>query len=108
MQSSDTTFSVIITRAQKQSVSMQEYFISAGHKAIVLPSIGIETVEADEVLAEELHGLKDGRFSWLVLTSPNGVKALQELLEEVRAVGVKVQEARPIGTHLGLRAPCTR
>ncbi len=42
------------------------------------------------------------------LVSSTKVGSAQELLEEVRAVGVKVQEARPIGTHLGLRAPCTR
>ena len=42
------------------------------------------------------------------LVSSTKVRSAQELLEEVRAVGVKVQEARPIGTHLGFRPLYTR
>lgn len=75
-------FSIVITRAQSQSSNLMEQFAARGYYPVMMPSIGIDAVELTEPLMSDLQELKDGRYHWLIITSPNGVKCLDRLLKK--------------------------
>jgi uroporphyrinogen-III synthase len=92
----------IITRAEAQSKSLVEGLERVGMPTLMLPSIEIRTAAPDLEMEEQLQALADGRFSWLVLTSPNGVKSLDELLREVCG-----NAELPSGLQIAVQGPKT-
>jgi uroporphyrinogen-III synthase len=98
----DKQYLTIITRAEAQSKSLVDALEQSGLPTIVMPSIEIRTSAPDLEMDEQLQALADGRFSWLVLTSPNGVKSLNELLIDVCGTA-----ALPSGLQIAVQGPKT-
>jgi uroporphyrinogen-III synthase len=98
----DKQYLTIITRAEAQSKSLVDALERAGLPSLLMPSIEIRTSLPDLEMEELLQGLADGRFSWLVLTSPNGVKSLDELLRDVCGTA-----ELPSGLQIAVQGPKT-
>lgn len=69
---------VVITRSEEQSDSLSERLRKLGAEPIVYPTIMFIPPEDLRPLDDALHRLVQGGYDWLVLTSVNAVKAVQE------------------------------
>lgn len=81
--------SVLILRDSRQSDIFAKKLLQAEFEPVVCPVIEIEKRDASPELCDALKRLND--YSWIVFTSPNGVKAFFELYRDagydLRALG---------------------
>ena len=70
----------LILRDARQSDIFAKKLLQAGFEPVVCPVIEIEKREASDELRTALERLND--YSWIVFTSPNGVKAFFELFRD--------------------------
>lgn len=72
---------IMVTRTRNQSSSLLEKIMDLGGNPIELPTIKIEKVENNIELENEIKNIKD--YTYLVLTSKNGVDILFDKLNEM-------------------------
>lgn len=72
---------VVVTRPKKRAGTLAEKLRSLGAEVISLPCITSETL-ASEPVVNALENIVD--YSWLVLTSPQGVESLFEILTTMK------------------------
>jgi uroporphyrinogen-III synthase len=73
---------VLVTRARHQAGALSVELAKLGAEAIEIPAIEIVAPASFEPLDEALRNLR--RYEWLVVTSANAVRAIQERGAEVR------------------------
>ncbi|MGL6105959.1 uroporphyrinogen-III C-methyltransferase [Romboutsia sp.] len=73
--------SIMVTRSRTQSSSLVEKIMDLGGNPIELPTIKIEKIEKNLELEQEIKNIKD--YTYLVLTSKNGVEIFFDKLEEM-------------------------
>lgn len=74
---------VVITRAAEQAESMATQLQAYGAEPIYYPTIAFAPPEDYTQFDAALHGLVANEYDWLVLTSANGVRAVQQRLAEL-------------------------
>lgn len=81
--------SVMVTRSRTQSSSLVEKIMDLGGNPIELPTIRIDKIENNTELENEINNISE--YTYLVLTSKNGVDIFFDKLEEMgldsRALG---------------------
>ncbi|HEY8531269.1 MAG TPA: uroporphyrinogen-III synthase [Limnochorda sp.] len=97
---------VLVTRSRKQAPELSALLEGAGARVVLFPTIEVLPPADPRPLEQALGAL--GRYEWLVLTSPNGVDAVREVLErqglDASALGgIRVAAVGP-GTARALRA----
>jgi uroporphyrinogen-III synthase len=70
---------VVVLRHPARAVRIAEALRSAGRTAFALPLTDTELPEDPDAVTAELVALGRGRYAWLVVTSGNGVQALELL-----------------------------
>jgi uroporphyrinogen III methyltransferase / synthase len=70
---------VVVTRALEQSESLVKALRDLGAVAVVLPMVAFAAPDNVAALDEAIRGA--GRFDWMLLTSQNALRALQERCE---------------------------
>lgn len=73
--------SIMVTRSRTQSSSLVEKVMDLGGNPIELPTIRIDKIENNIELENEIKNIKD--YTYLVLTSKNGVEIFFDKLEEM-------------------------
>lgn len=73
---------VVLTRPAEMISRMAEKLRMAGAEVLELPSIETVPREPDELLDRSIRNT--GRYQWLVLTSPTGVKVLRQNMERLK------------------------
>lgn len=73
--------SIMVTRSRTQSSSLVEKIADLGGNPIEIPTIKIEKVENNTELENEIKNIKE--YSYLVLTSKNGVDIFFDKLDEM-------------------------
>lgn len=97
---------VLVTRSRRQAGELMGLLQGQGAQVILFPTIEVLPPAHPEVLEQALRDL--GRFQWLVLTSPNGVRAVRRAFERLgldaaALAGLQVAAVGP-GTAQALRA----
>lgn len=82
---------ILVTRPRERSLRLAALLREEGAEVLELPTIRIAPVEDGEDLSRALDGI--GTFSWIVFTSPSGVRIFREELRKRR------QDVRGL-THL--------
>ena len=72
---------IIVTRSRTQSSSIVEKIMDLGGNPIEVPTIKIEKIENNIELENEINNIKD--YTYLVLSSKNGVEIFFDKLEEM-------------------------
>ena len=72
---------IMVTRSRSQNSKLVERIIDLGGNPIEIPTIKIEKVENNTELENEIKNLKD--YTYLVLTSKNGVDIFFDKLDEM-------------------------
>ena len=80
---------VVVTRAPHQARGLGGLLEEAGAIAIYMPTIAIADPESFEGLDAALDELEEGKFSWVVFTSANGITKVAERLQ-TRRMGLSV------------------
>ena len=83
---------ILVTRAAHQAGKLSQALRTEGAEPVEVPVLEIRPPESFEALDAALHGL-DG-YEWLILTSANAVKAIEERAE---ALGVALNGHRTLG-----------
>lgn len=73
--------SVMVTRSRTQSSSLVEKIMDLGGNPIEVPTIKIDRIENNTELENEIKNIKD--YTYLVLTSKNGVDIFFDKLDEM-------------------------
>lgn len=73
--------SIMVTRSRTQSSSLVEKIADLGGNPIEMPTIKIEKIENNTELEHEIKNIK--RYTYLVLTSTNGVDIFFDKLDEM-------------------------
>ncbi len=73
--------SILVTRARTQSSSLVEKINDLGGNPIEIPTIKIEKIENNTELEHKINNIKD--YSYLILSSKNGVEIFFDKLEEM-------------------------
>ncbi|MGL4914023.1 MAG: uroporphyrinogen-III C-methyltransferase [Romboutsia sp.] len=73
--------SIMVTRSRTQSSSLVEKIMDLGGNPIEVPTIKIEKIENNIELENEIKNIKD--YTYLVLTSKNGVDIFFDKLDEM-------------------------
>ena len=73
--------SIMVTRSRTQSSSLVEKIMDLGGNPIEVPTIKIEKIENNIELEKEISNIKD--YTYLVLTSTNGVDIFFDKLDEM-------------------------
>jgi uroporphyrinogen III methyltransferase/synthase len=95
--------SVVVTRARTQASALSARLRELGALVVELPAIRIEgPADGGAALGRAAAGIRAGRFAWVVLTSPNGVGRLCDLLPDSRAWGTTRIAAIGPGTAAAL------
>lgn len=97
---------VLVTRSRKQAAELTALLEAAGARVVRFPTIEVVPPADPERLEQALGEL--GRYQWLVLTSPNGVAAVRQVMERrgldaSALAGVRVAAVGP-GTARALKA----
>jgi uroporphyrinogen III methyltransferase/synthase len=69
---------IVLTRPAERMAGLQELLLGMGADVIAVPTIKLETATDG---GDEIRGLAEGRFDWLVLTSPKGVESFVDRLK---------------------------
>jgi uroporphyrinogen III methyltransferase/synthase len=82
---------IVVTRAREQASDLKRLFEESGAEVLQFPTIAIEAPES----YESLDRVIDGKYDWLIFTSPNGAERFLERLQvrgkDVRALaGAKI------------------
>ncbi len=72
---------IVITRSRTQSSSLVEKVTELGGNVIEFPTIKIEKIENNELLANEIKEIE--KYSYIVLTSQNAVEIFFDKLDEM-------------------------
>lgn len=96
---------VVVTRTRAQASELSSALRARGAEPIEVPLIEItDPTDGGEALAAAIGRLRNGDYSWVVVTSPNGADRLLSALHDARDLaGVKVAAIGP-GTAVRLRA----
>ena len=73
--------SIMVTRSRSQNSKLVERIMDLGGNPIEIPTIKIEKVQDNKELENEIKNLKD--YTYLVLTSKNGVDIFFDKLDEI-------------------------
>ena len=71
----------MVTRSRTQNSSIVEKIIDLGGNPIEIPTIKIEKIQNNSELENEISNIKD--YTYLILTSKNGVEIFFDKLEEI-------------------------
>jgi uroporphyrinogen III methyltransferase/synthase len=93
---------IVVTRTRQQASELSARLHELGAEPIEVPTIAIEAVPGAG-LEKAATQLAEGRYDWLVLTSPNGVERLFADIPDSRRVRAKVAAIGP-GTAAALAA----
>jgi uroporphyrinogen III methyltransferase / synthase len=88
-------WTVLVPRTRDQAGALSEQLRGHGALPVEVPTIAVEPPRTPAPMERAVKGLVTGRYSWVVFTSTNAVKAVREKVEEfgldARAfAGVKV------------------
>lgn len=72
---------VLVTRAEDQSAELETALRAVGLEPVVVPAIAVEMEPAGSPLDAAAHLLQT--FEWVVITSPNGARAVLRAAERV-------------------------
>ena len=72
---------IMVTRSRTQNSSIVEKIIDLGGNPIEIPTIKIEKIQNNSELENEISNIKD--YTYLILTSKNGVEIFFDKLEEI-------------------------
>jgi uroporphyrinogen III methyltransferase / synthase len=92
---------VVVTRALEQSEPLVKALREQGATAVVLPMVAFAPPDDVEALDDVLRG--SAHFDWLLLTSQNALRALQERCEKL---GIELAH-RMRGVRVGVVGPAT-
>lgn len=73
--------SIMVTRSRTQSSSLVEKIMDLGGNPVEIPTIKIDKIEDNRELESEIKNIKD--YTYLVLTSKNGVDIFFDKLDEM-------------------------
>ena len=95
--------SVVVTRARAQASALTGRLRALGARAVEVPAIRIaDPADGGAALRRGVEGIRAGRYAWVVLTSPNAVGRLCELLPDGRLwAGTRIAAIGP-GTAAAL------
>lgn len=95
---------IVVTRTREQASALSSRLADHGAEPIEVPTIAIEgPADGGVALAAAADALRAGRYDWLVLTSPNGVARLFDVVPDSRDVRAQVAAIGP-GTAAALAA----
>lgn len=80
---------IVVTRPTERSAKLVDMLQERGARAIVAPAIEVKPA-VSAALTRALKDLAEGRFAWIVLTSPSTVGMLDERLTSPAHVRAKV------------------
>ncbi|WP_261560491.1 bifunctional uroporphyrinogen-III C-methyltransferase/uroporphyrinogen-III synthase [Frankia tisae] len=88
-------WTVLVPRTKEQAATLSDLLRSHGASPLEVPTIAVEPPRTAAPMERAIGGLVTGRYQWVVFTSVNAVRAVQEKVEErsldARAfAGVKV------------------
>ncbi len=88
-------WTVLVPRTKEQAAILSDLLRSHGASPLEVPTIAVEPPRTAAPMERAIGGLVTGRYQWVVFTSVNAVRAVQEKVEErsldARAfAGVKV------------------
>ncbi|MFV0534630.1 MAG: uroporphyrinogen-III synthase [Cumulibacter sp.] len=73
---------VLVPRTKDQAADMSEMLAEHGAIPIEVPTIAVEPPRTPAQMERAIKGLVNGRYSWIVFTSTNAVKAVWEKFQE--------------------------
>lgn len=73
---------VVIPRTKDEVDELTGHLTGYGAATEVVPTIAIEPPRTEQAMEKAVRGIVDGRYLWLVLTSPHAVGAIMERLAE--------------------------
>jgi len=73
---------VLVPRTAKATDEVDRQLRRHGASSYAVPTIAVELPRNPLAMDKAIHGLVDGRYSWIVFTSGNAVRAVLEKLEE--------------------------
>jgi uroporphyrinogen-III synthase len=95
---------VVVTRAAEQATEISEQVRQRGAEAVYYPTIAYAPPEDPEPLDAALRDLRGGGYTWLVLTSITGVRAVAARLH---ALNGGAAPALPAALKVGAVGPAT-
>jgi uroporphyrinogen III methyltransferase/synthase len=96
---------VVVTRAQTQASTLSARLLELGGRPIEVPTIGIELpADGGAGLDRAAAELAEGRYEWVIFSSPNAVAALLDRVRDIRAFGSARLAAMGPGTADALSA----
>jgi uroporphyrinogen-III synthase len=103
---------IVVTRASHQARDLEDRLRDGGAVALPYPCIEIVPPEDQTALDEALRDMQAGAFDWLILTSSNTVRALEQrlnaleigALRRLRVAAVGSQTAQAAHQRLNLEA----
>ena len=75
-------WNVLVPRTAKATDEIDRRLRRYGASSYAVPTITVELPRNPLAMDKSIHGLVDGRYSWIVFTSGNAVRAVLEKLEE--------------------------
>ncbi len=72
--------SVLVPRTRQQASELSRRLRALGADPVEAPTIAIEPTDDPEELRRSVEWLRAGRYSWVVFTSPNGVRAVVDAI----------------------------
>src|SRR6202042_3740431 len=73
---------VLVPRTKEQAGSMSERLRQYGAVPVEVPTIAVEPPRTPTQMERAIKGLVTGRYEWIVLTSPNAVRAVRGKVEQ--------------------------
>jgi len=75
-------WNVLVPRTAKATDEIDRTLRRYGASSYAVPTITVELPRNPLAMDKAIHGLVDGRYSWIIFTSGNSVRAVLEKLEE--------------------------
>jgi uroporphyrinogen III methyltransferase/synthase len=75
-------WTVLVPRTKEQAGVLSDLLRSHGASPLEVPTIAVEPPRTAAPMERAITGLVSGRYQWVVFTSVNAVKAVQEKVEE--------------------------
>jgi hydroxymethylbilane synthase len=91
---------VVVTRAEAQADSLNEYLRTMGAEPVAYPTIAFAPPENEVAFSNALVNLVAGAYDWLVLTSVMGVQTVAHQLEHISA-DFKKTHTLPVSIQVG-------
>lgn len=75
-------WSIVVPRTKDDLEELTDHLSLFGAVSEVVPTMAIEPPRTEQAMERGIRGLVDGRYLWLVFTSPNAVNAIFDRLAE--------------------------